>query len=63
MHCVLCGRATFTALVFVAGFPVGPKCARRAGLVALAERGSGMVTPGVVMHSRSVRVDQLELSL
>jgi hypothetical protein len=63
MTCALCGRATFTALVFVAGHPVGPKCARRAGLVALAERGAGMVTPGLVRRSTAVRIDQLELSL
>jgi hypothetical protein len=63
MRCVLCGRPTFTALVFIAGHPVGPKCARRAGLVGLAERGVGMVTPGRVMQSRHVRVDQMELAL
>jgi hypothetical protein len=63
MRCALCGRSTFTALVFVAGHPVGPKCARRAGLVALAERGAGLVTPGLVRSSRSERVEQLELCL
>lgn len=63
MRCALCGRSTSTALVFVAGHPVGPKCARQHGLVALAERGLGLVTPGVRRSSRRERQQQMELSL
>jgi len=63
MRCVLCGRATLTALVFVAGHPVGPKCARRAGLVALAARKLGAVRPGVAGKPAAARSDQMELSL
>lgn len=36
MRCVMCGRALVNASVFVAGRPVGPVCAKRAGLVERA---------------------------
>jgi hypothetical protein len=63
MRCVLCGRVTLTALVFIASHPVGPKCARRAGLVALAARNMGAVRPGVASKTAAVRCTQMELSL
>ena len=40
MRCVLCGRSMSTAAVFIKDLAVGPVCARRAGLVKLAARGS-----------------------
>lgn len=33
------------AAVLIGQLPVGPKCARRAGLIALANRKSGLVFP------------------
>ena len=32
-RCALCGRLTFHPAVFVGVEPIGPKCARRAGLL------------------------------
>lgn len=43
MHCCLCGRFMFSAAVTIAGLPVGPKCAKRAGLVELARKRIGAV--------------------
>ncbi|WP_270175194.1 hypothetical protein [Diaphorobacter sp. ED-3] len=42
----MCNRPLFTALVFIAGMPVGPVCARRAGLVELARKKSGALRLG-----------------
>ena len=39
MNCLLCGRPLTAAAVFLAGHPIGPKCARKAGFIALAARG------------------------
>ena len=41
MKCCLCNRPLFTALVFIGAMPVGPVCARRAGLVDLARKKAG----------------------
>lgn len=43
MHCALCGRLTLHPAVLIGTYPVGPKCARRAGLVPLASRKTGLV--------------------
>ena len=40
MHCALCSRPLRTAAMFIGVYPVGPVCARRAGLTKLASRGS-----------------------
>ena len=45
MHCALCGRVTLHPAVLIGTYPVGPKCARRAGLVPLASRKTGLVAP------------------
>ena len=52
MHCALCGRVTLHPAVLIGTYPVGPKCARRAGLVPLAGRKAGLVAP--VAGRRSV---------
>lgn len=42
MRCILCGRLTTPAVLLGEGeLPVGPKCARRAGLLQRARRGTG----------------------
>jgi hypothetical protein len=43
--CALCGRITLNPAVLIAGHPVGPTCARKAGLMALASRKGGLVFP------------------
>ena len=35
LYCALCGRLTLHPALMVAGQPIGPKCARRAGLKKL----------------------------
>ena len=42
MRCVLCGRATQPA-VMLADKAVGPKCAKKAGLLERARRNQGQV--------------------
>jgi hypothetical protein len=43
--CALCGRITLHPAVLIAGHPVGPKCAKKAGLMPLAQRKGGLVFP------------------
>lgn len=52
MKCALCNRTLFTALVFIGALPVGPVCARRAGLVELARKRSGALRLGRVSVAR-----------
>lgn len=43
LHCALCGRATLHPAVMIGTLPVGPKCAKRAGLLPLAQKRVGLV--------------------
>jgi hypothetical protein len=43
LYCALCGRPMDQAAVMIGSRPVGPKCAKRAGLMPLAQRKSGLV--------------------
>ena len=43
MRCCLCGRALASAAVLIGVLPVGPTCARKAGLMPLARRNAGAV--------------------
>lgn len=52
LHCALCGRVTLHPAVMIGTYPVGPKCARRAGLMPMATRKTGLVVP--VTGRRSV---------
>jgi hypothetical protein len=63
MKCVLCGRSMFRPAVTIGTMPVGPKCARRAGLMPLAAKRAGSVRPGPAFRSHATRqeVDQLDL--
>lgn len=45
MHCALCGRPMNQAAVLIGVHPIGPTCARKAGLIQLAKRKSGLVFP------------------
>ena len=44
-NCALCGRLTLKPAVLIAGHPVGPTCAKRAGLLELSRRRGGLVFP------------------
>ena len=68
MHnrCALCGRLTLRPAVMIGPLPVGPTCARRAGLLPLAFRKSGQVflVPGGRAPVKSLAVrdsDTLDL--
>ena len=63
MRCVLCNRPLFTALVFIAGMPVGPVCARRAGMVDLARRKAGALRLGRAITPATRREDTQTLDL
>ena len=43
MKCILCGRSMNAAAVLIGAMPVGPKCARRAGLIELGRKKAGFV--------------------
>lgn len=51
-NCALCGRVTMNPAVLIGNHPVGPKCARRAGLMPLAQRKTGLVFPVTGRKSR-----------
>jgi hypothetical protein len=42
-RCALCGRVTLMPAVVIGAEPVGPKCARRAGLLAVSRRAGSRV--------------------
>jgi hypothetical protein len=44
------------AAVLIGNLPVGPKCAKQAGLIKLSKRKSGLVFP--VAQSRRAKQDQ-----
>jgi hypothetical protein len=48
--CCLCGRSMDQAAVLIGNMPVGPKCAKRANLMPLAKRKTGLVFPVVRRH-------------
>lgn len=58
MKCVFCDRTLFRPALLVAGRPVGPVCARRAGLIQPKRRATTCAP-----KQRAVRqdVDQLDL--
>lgn len=41
MRCAFCNRPMQAAAVFVGALPIGPTCARKAGLLELARKKSG----------------------
>lgn len=64
MRCVLCSRALTAPAVMIGIYPVGPVCARRAGLIKIASRGGNKVlTLGVAMRSVRRRPDDQQLDL
>lgn len=53
MRCAFCNRPMLSAAVFVGALPIGPTCARRAGLLELARRKSGVLRLARPCTSRS----------
>ena len=43
MKCAFCNRPMLAAAVFVGAMPIGPTCARKAGLLELARKKSGLL--------------------
>ena len=41
LKCCMCGRWMHEAAVYIGHLPVGPKCAKKAGLIEPARRGRG----------------------
>lgn len=44
-RCAICGRVTLQPAVMLGSEPIGPKCARRAGLLTLTKRRGSRVAP------------------
>lgn len=63
MKCVLCARPLTHAAVLIGQYPVGPKCARRAGLMPIAAKKLGAVRPGPAYRRSATRqeLDQMDL--
>ena len=43
MKCAFCSRPMLQAAVFVGALPIGPTCARKAGLLELARKKTGVL--------------------
>lgn len=43
MKCAFCNRPMQAAAVFVGALPIGPTCARKAGLLELARKKGGVL--------------------
>ena len=60
-HCALCGRPVFNPSVLIGQLPVGPKCARRAGLVEIARKKVGSLSIPRMKFKRPAAPSNLEL--
>ena len=63
VKCVMCGRSLSAAAVLIGQCPVGPVCARRAGLIPLAAKRAGLVKPGPVFKRHASRQELAQLDL
>ena len=43
MRCAFCNRPMMAAAVFVGAMPIGPTCARKAGLLEMARKKAGVL--------------------
>lgn len=57
LHCCLCGRGMRQAAIYIGQLPVGPQCARRAGLVEFARRRRGALRLSVLPRAPGVQRD------
>lgn len=60
MRCALCGRSMATSAVLIGDMPVGPRCARRAGLLELARKRQGLLT---LVKGRAQRSEDGQMDL
>lgn len=63
LHCALCGRAMAAATVYIGQLPVGPSCARRAGLMEAARRRRGALRLQVLPRVPAAQRDSRTLDL
>lgn len=63
MNCVLCNRPMQSASVYIGVYPVGPTCARKAGLVKLAARGNNRLLKLAKPARRARDEAQMEMDL
>lgn len=63
MKCILCSRSLFQAAVLIGAYPVGPKCARRAGLMPIAAKKLGAVRPGPAYRKSATRQELAQMDL
>ena len=60
-RCALCGRPVLNPVVLIGQLPVGPRCARRAGLVELARKKVGSLSIPRITFKRPAPQQNLEL--
>ena len=60
-RCCLCDRPMLNPAVLIGQLPVGPTCARRAGLVELARKKVGSLTLPRTKFKRPAAPSNLEL--
>lgn len=63
LHCALCSRPMRTAAVFFGAYPIGPVCARKAGLVAIAAKGTNRVLKLATSPAGRHRANDLQMAL
>ena len=61
LHCALCGRPVLNPAVLIGQLPVGPKCARRAGLLELAKKRAGRLSLPLFRHRRPAPQENMDL--
>ena len=61
LYCALCGRPTMNPAVMIGQLPVGPKCARRAGLVEAARKRVGQLSLPRMRFKRPAYPETMEL--
>ena len=63
MHCILCSRPLRTAAMYIGAYPIGPVCARRAGLTQIAAKGRNRLLKLAAPATRSRDDAQMALDL
>lgn len=61
LHCALCGRPVLNPAVLIGPLPVGPKCARRAGLLELAKKRAGRLSLPRLRFTRPAPQENMDL--
>lgn len=60
-RCALCGRPVLNPVVLIGQLPVGPRCARKAGLIELARKKVGSLSIPRMKFKRPAAPSNLEL--